>query len=623
MAYRYATNEANKIGKIRNEIQLLDLKVESSGLLDLEIQERLDLLKQKEDLEYIQRLDLLQKEKIKWAIEGDENTKFFHGMINNKFSRSRIKGIFVDRTWVSDPTIITENIFDFHKTKFKNLLVNRITFSNTLFQPLSDQDVSLLDAPFTNEEIKEAVWNCGGGKSPGPDGFTFRFIKHYWEIIRSEFIGMVKRFEIEGFFPKGSNSSFIALVPKCEDPLHIKDFRPISLIGCQYKVIAKLLANRLLQAVSFVVSDVQTTYIKGRQIIEGPLMVNEIISWASKKKKRVFLLKVDFEKAFDSLDWGFLDNVMKQMGFSQKWRKWIKGSPKCVLNYLEQLRRNFFWDDTMENNKIAWIAWKKKKVGNGSIFRFWDDILFSGNCLKTTFARLYSLELNKQCLINERCSLPPTYFKSLYLAWEAQSQSGKEWVSCNYLMVLYNTYCPSPTDDRWDFTLHHSNMYFVSVMRKYIDSRSLLTEGNKTRWNKLVPIKINILAWRLINDRLPTRSNLDSRGIDLHSLLCPVCDDVIESAQHLFLHCNLACNLWSSVFKWWKVDNVPNTILDLITWVDSANLPDVAKNILDGVILTTVWVIWRYRNKICFDEKPPRKDTLMDDIKTFHISLIG
>ena len=126
--------------------------------------------------------------------------------------------------------------------------------------------MSLLDSPYTNEEIKESVWNCDGGKSPGPYGFTFKFIKNYWDTIGCDFIEMVKRFEIEGFLPRGCNSSFIALVPKCEGPLHIKDFRPISLIGCQYKVIAKLLANRLLQ----VVSDVQTAYIKGRQIIDGP-----------------------------------------------------------------------------------------------------------------------------------------------------------------------------------------------------------------------------------------------------------------------------------------------------------------------------------------------------------------
>ncbi|GKA72830.1 RNA-directed DNA polymerase, eukaryota, reverse transcriptase zinc-binding domain protein [Tanacetum coccineum] len=111
--------------------------------------------------------------------------------------------------------------------------------------------------------------------------------------IGTHFIEMVKRFEMDGFIPRGCNSSFIALVPKKQDPLYINDYRPISLIGCQYKVIAKFLANRLQKVVHSVVSEVQTAYIKGRQIIDGPLMV--------KANHRCFKLasglKVNFSKS--------------------------------------------------------------------------------------------------------------------------------------------------------------------------------------------------------------------------------------------------------------------------------------------------------------------------------------
>nr|GEX19971.1 serine/threonine-protein kinase tricorner-like [Tanacetum cinerariifolium] len=109
--------------------------------------------------------------------------------------------------------------------------------------------------------------------------------------------------------------------------INIKDYRPISLI-----VIAKVLANRLQQVVHSVVSDVQTAYLKGRQITHGPLMVNGILSWALKKKEHLFVLKADFEKACDSLDWRFLDNTMKQMRFSDKWRMWIRDSWQYTLD---------------------------------------------------------------------------------------------------------------------------------------------------------------------------------------------------------------------------------------------------------------------------------------------------
>ncbi|GJU64009.1 RNA-directed DNA polymerase, eukaryota, reverse transcriptase zinc-binding domain protein [Tanacetum coccineum] len=250
-------------------------------------------------------------------------------------------------------------------------------------------------------------------------------------------------------------------------------------------------------------------------------MVNEIISWASKKKKRPFLLKVDFEKAFDSVDWAFLDNVMKQMGFSQKWRKWISG---CLGSA---------YSSVLVNESPT----KEFKIEKG---------LRQGDPL-SPFLVIIAME-------SLHVTLEDAKLKNIFEGVKVGSnnkrnlRSGQELDELDTIMGLLQHHCPSPIDDRYDFTLHHSNIYFVSVMRKYIDSRSLLTEGIKTGWNKLVPIKINILAW--INDRLPTRSNLDSRGIELHSLLCPICDDSIEYAQHLFLHCNLAYDVWSSVFKW-------------------------------------------------------------------------
>ncbi|GJY81538.1 putative RNA-directed DNA polymerase [Tanacetum coccineum] len=294
-------NKDNLIRELKNKVTYLELKAESCDLDDNEISCRLSTLKDIEDLEYLKMLDLMQKAKIKWAIEGDENSKFFHGMINNKFVKSRINGLLINGSWTLHPSQVTSHIFNFHKQKFSNSPLNRPRFTSNLFKTLTDSDALFLDGPISSIEIKDAVWSCGSSKAPGPDGFTFKFIKHHWDTVGHNFIDMVRRFEIDGFIPKGCNPSFIALIPKVPDPLHINDFRPI------------------------IVSEVQTTYIKGRQIIDGPLMVNEILAWASKKRERLFFLKVDFEKAFDSLDWKFLDHTMEQMGFSHKWRKWIHG----------------------------------------------------------------------------------------------------------------------------------------------------------------------------------------------------------------------------------------------------------------------------------------------------------
>lgn len=107
----------------------------------------------------------------------------------------------------------------------------------------------------------------------------------------------------------------------------MNDFRPISLLGSLYKILAKILANRLRQVIGSVVSEVQPAFVKNRKILDGILIANEVVDEAHKSKKDLMLFKVDFEKAYDSVDWGYLDEVMGSMSFPTLWRKWIK---ECV-----------------------------------------------------------------------------------------------------------------------------------------------------------------------------------------------------------------------------------------------------------------------------------------------------
>ncbi|GKC03765.1 RNA-directed DNA polymerase, eukaryota [Tanacetum coccineum] len=107
-----------------------------------------------------------------------------------------------------------------------------------------------------------------------------------------------------------------------------KDFRPTSLIGSLYKIISKLLANRLVTVIDGIVNEVQSAFIANRQILDGPFILNEIIHWCKAKKKQTMIFKVDFEKAFDSVRWDFLDDVLKKFGFGSRWCDWIQSCLK-------------------------------------------------------------------------------------------------------------------------------------------------------------------------------------------------------------------------------------------------------------------------------------------------------
>lgn len=130
-------------------------------------------------------------------------------------------------------------------------------------------------------------------------------------------MGFMEEFHANGKLVRGSNSSFIVLIPKKENPRKVSDFRPISLIGCMYKVLSKVLANRLRLVIHSLISDCRSTFIKGRQILDGILIANELVDDAKRKKKKAVLFKVDFEKAYDSVSWDFLESMMVRMGLME------------------------------------------------------------------------------------------------------------------------------------------------------------------------------------------------------------------------------------------------------------------------------------------------------------------
>lgn len=202
------------------------------------------------------------------------------------------------------------------------------------FSSLVVDAVSFLEEPFSSEETKEVVWDCGGDRAPGPNGFSFKFLRHFWDVLGSDVIGFVQEFYFKPIIPMGCNSSFITLILKVDNPLLVKDFWPFSLIGMQFKVIAKLFAKRLAYVLLGVIGVEQSAFLKGRRILDGQLMVSELISWY-KKIKKFLNFKVGFEKTYDSVNWDYQDQIMQFMGFGIRWSLWIiwlfKNSKSSVL----------------------------------------------------------------------------------------------------------------------------------------------------------------------------------------------------------------------------------------------------------------------------------------------------
>ncbi|GKV12050.1 hypothetical protein SLEP1_g23252 [Rubroshorea leprosula] len=264
-----------------------------------------------------------QKSRKTWLVNGDANTKFFHNCVKGKWKTTEMNSIQIKDSQLVDPTIMKEEIANFFENMFKEENCKRPKLEGIGFQQITEQDNASLVAPFTENEIKAAVWDCKCSKALSQDRFNFRFVRREWETIKGDMIGFIKEFQEKGKLVRGLNSSFIVLVPIVNNPQRIEEYRPISFISAVYKILAKLLANRLKKVLDQVIGEQQMAFISGRQLMDGVVVANEVVDKAKKKKSKSFLLKIDFEKVYDKVCWKFLNFMMQKLGFCATWRRWI------------------------------------------------------------------------------------------------------------------------------------------------------------------------------------------------------------------------------------------------------------------------------------------------------------
>nr|GEV57252.1 RNA-directed DNA polymerase, eukaryota [Tanacetum cinerariifolium] len=279
--------------------------------------------------------------KIKWAIDGDENSRFYHGIINKRRSIQSIRGVMVEGMWIDEPFKIDPDQRSFLERDVSNSEIKKAvwecgmdkapgpdgfsfgffrhfwylvdgevyeavryffthfdlpkgcnSFFIALITKIPDANMVKDFRPISLIEIKKAVWECGMDKAPGPDGFSFGFFKHFWYLVDGEVYKAVTYFFTHFDLPKGCNSSFIALILKIPDANMVKDFRPISLIGSIYKIIAKILTNRLVGVLGDIINEVQSAFIEDRQILDGLFILNEVFAWCKRKKNKHHYLRL-------------------------------------------------------------------------------------------------------------------------------------------------------------------------------------------------------------------------------------------------------------------------------------------------------------------------------------------
>ena len=161
-------------------------------------------------------------------------------------------------------------------------------------------------------------------KAAGPDSIPIEFFQTCWEIIKEDIVELFDDFHKGKLDVSRLNYGIITLLPKIPDASKIQQFRPICLLNCLYKWITKVLTIRLSPFAEKLLCQEQTAFMKGRNIMSGVMALHEVLHETKRKKEVGIVLKLDFEKAYDKVDWSFLLENFKQRGFCDKWCDWIK-----------------------------------------------------------------------------------------------------------------------------------------------------------------------------------------------------------------------------------------------------------------------------------------------------------
>ena len=179
------------------------------------------------------------------------------------------------------------------------------------------------------EEVKAALFQMGPTKAPGPNGMNALFYQKYWHIVGDSVVLAVLDFLNNGNMLPDINHTNIVLILKVQNPKRMSEFRPISLCNVIYKIISKVLANRLKQVLPQIISFIQSAFVPGLLITDNVLVAYKTLHTmhARKKGKKGVALKLDISKAYDRVEWHFLQSIMEKMGFPAGW---IERVMSCV-----------------------------------------------------------------------------------------------------------------------------------------------------------------------------------------------------------------------------------------------------------------------------------------------------
>ncbi|KAM6568466.1 hypothetical protein CsatB_016451 [Cannabis sativa] len=326
----YTGNFERKIQQCKKEVQLW-----KKGRDDISIAKFQDA--QNELFETYAKREVFWRQRSKqlWLRDGDHNSKYFHSLASSRKkhnSTTKLKDSNGD--WIGWQDGLTDVITSYFENLFCSTGVDTSGVINNIPTTITATQNANLLAPVSNEEVRKALFQMHPDKSPGPDGMTPGFYQRCWSTVGPDTTQMIRNFFSNGELPQGLNDTHVVLIPKVRNPISMSDLRPISLCNVLYKILSKVLANRLKDVLPQLISDNQSAFVAGRLITDNIMISYEIMHYLKRKrrgKEGYMAVSLDFSKAYDRVEWIFLKDLMLKMGFDAHW-------VRLVLNCVNSVR---------------------------------------------------------------------------------------------------------------------------------------------------------------------------------------------------------------------------------------------------------------------------------------------
>ena len=337
LAIQRKNDERNLIKKISSLEQLN--AVSPSDLC------KIQLLEARAALNYLYDYKLkgiIIRSRAQWSEEGEKNTKYFLNLEKRNKTLNKINELVLEnKTVINTSEEIMHELKNFYQNLYtKQNNVNSDNFYDTLnvnCNKLSEEQSSHCEGLLSLDECRQSVFSMSLNKSPGSDGFPVEFYRKFWDDVGILVLNSFNYAFQTGYISDEQGRACITLIPKpSKDVKSLKNWRPIALLNTDYKLVAKCLANRMKFVLTDIISPEQTGFLKGRFIGENVRLILDLINYCDNKHIPGALLFIDFEKAFDFLDWNFIQNTLSHFNFGREFRTWINtlynNTSSCVLN---------------------------------------------------------------------------------------------------------------------------------------------------------------------------------------------------------------------------------------------------------------------------------------------------